>query len=52
MELTISDDKMKIMITEVLSEMIQQKKEVFYGMFLDALKDVGLANAIIEGRKK
>jgi hypothetical protein len=26
MELTISDDKMKIMITEVLSEMIQQKK--------------------------
>ncbi|MBT3213573.1 MAG: hypothetical protein HN351_02905 [Deltaproteobacteria bacterium] len=51
MELTISDDKMKIMITEVLSEMIQQKKEVFYGMFLDALKDVGLANAIIEGRK-
>ena len=34
MELTISDDKMKIMITEVLSEMIQQKKKkCFMGCF-------------------
>ena len=51
MELTISDEKTKELLTEVLIEMIQQKREVFYEIVLDALEDVGLANAIAEGRK-
>lgn len=51
MELTISDEKTKELLTEVLIEMIQQKREVFYEIVLDALEDVGLANAIGEGRK-
>jgi hypothetical protein len=51
MELTISDKKTKELLTEVLIEMMQQKREVFYEIFLDALEDVGLANAITEGRQ-
>lgn len=51
MELTISDEKTKELLTEVLIEMIQQKREVFQEIFLEALEEVGLANAIAEGRK-
>ena len=51
MELTISDEKTKELLTEVLVEMIQQKREVFQEILLEALEEVGLANAIAEGRK-
>lgn len=51
MELTISDEKTKELLTEVLVEMIQQKRGVFYEIVLEALEDVGLANAIAEGRR-
>lgn len=51
MELTISDEKTKELLTEVLVEMIQQKREVFYEIILEALEDIGLANAIAEGRR-
>ena len=51
MQLTINDEKTKELLTEVLVEMIQQKREVFYEIILEALEDVGLANAIVEGRQ-
>ena len=51
MELTISDEKTKELLTEALVEMIQQKREVFQEILLEALEEVGLANAIKEGRK-
>ncbi len=51
MELTISDEKTKELLTEVLVEMIQHKRGVFQEIFLEALEEVGLANAIVEGRK-
>ena len=51
MELTISDDKMKILLREIITEMIQEKKEVFYDIIVEAIEEVGLANAITEGRK-
>ncbi len=51
MELTISDEKTKELLTEVLIEMLQQKREVFHDIVLEALEDVGLANAIVEGRQ-
>lgn len=51
MELTISDEKTKELLTEVLVEMIQQKREVFYEILVEALEDVGLANAIAAGRQ-
>ena len=51
MQLVISDEKTKELLTEILVEMIQQKREVFQEIFLEALEEVGLANAIKEGRK-
>lgn len=51
MELSISDEKTKELLTEVLVEMIKERREVFREILLEALEEVGLANAIAEGRK-
>ena len=51
MQLTISDEKTKELLTEVLVEMIKNKREVFQEIVLEAIEEVGLANAIVEGRK-
>ncbi len=51
MELTISDEKTKELLTEVLVEMIKEKREVFREIVLEAIEEVGLANAIAEGRQ-
>ena len=50
MELTISDEKTKELLTEVLVKLIQEKREVFQEIVLEAIEEVGLANAISEGR--
>ena len=51
MQSFISDEKTKELLTEILIEMIQQKREVFQEIFVEALEEVGLGNAIKEGRK-
>ena len=50
-QLTLDDPKTKELITEVLIEMMQEKREIFYELILEALEEVGLANAINEGRQ-
>ncbi len=50
-QLTLDDPKTKELITEVLIEMMQEKREIFYELILEALEEVGLANAIYEGRQ-
>jgi hypothetical protein len=49
MQLILDDDKTKQLLTEVLVELLQQKREVFYDIVLDALEEVGLAKAIQAG---
>jgi len=51
MELSISDDKMKKIIKEVLIDIIEEKREVFYDVVLEALEEISLGNAIKKGRK-
>lgn len=51
MELTISDEKTKELLTEVLVEMMKEKRELFQEIILEAIEEVGLANAIAEGRQ-
>ena len=51
MELTISDEKTKELLTEVVLELLKTKRNVLYDVVLEALEEVGLANAISEGRK-
>ena len=49
MQLILDDAKTKELLTEVLVELMQQKRSVFYELILDALEEVGLANAMLEG---
>lgn len=51
MVLPISDEKTKELLTEVLIEMMRNKRDVFQEIFLEALEEVGLVNAISGGRK-
>jgi hypothetical protein len=50
MDSTINEEKTKEMLTEILVEMMQSKRDVFYEIVIEALEDIGLANAITEGR--
>jgi len=49
MQLTLDDAKTKELLTEVLVELLQQNRGLFHELILDALEEVGLANAIAEG---
>ena len=51
MELSISDEKTKELLTEVMIELIKTRRDIFHEIIIEALEEVGLANAIIEGRK-
>lgn len=49
MELTLDDDKTKQLLTEILLELLHQRRDLFYEIVLDALEEIGLAAAIQEG---
>lgn len=51
MQLILDDDKTKALLTEVLVELLQQQRGVFYELILDALEEVGLANAMLAGEE-
>ena len=45
-----SDEKTKELLTEIIVELVKSRRDVFYEIVLEALEEVGMANAIIEGR--
>ncbi len=51
MEVTIKDEKMKELIREIIVEMLRENREGFYELVVEAIEEIGLANAIREGRK-
>ncbi|GAK49192.1 hypothetical protein U14_00410 [Candidatus Moduliflexus flocculans] len=51
MELTIGDETLKPLLEEVFIKMIQEKRNVFYEILIEALEDVALGNAIQRGRQ-
>lgn len=50
LNLTLSDEKTKELLTEVIVDLMQSRRELFHEIVLEALEDVGLANAINEDR--
>ena len=50
MEISISDEKTKDILTEILVELIKTRTDLFSEIVQEALEEVGLANAILEGR--
>jgi len=51
MELTISEKHAKELFKQALIELIQERRDLFYDVILEAMEEVGLANAIREGRQ-
>ena len=51
MELTISEKQAKELLKEVLIELMEEKRDLFFEVMLEAIEEVGLAKAIREGRQ-
>jgi len=51
MELSVSDEKTKFIIKQVFSELLEEKRDLFTAIMLEAIEEIGLANAIREGRQ-
>ena len=51
MELTISETKAKELLKEVIIELAQERRDLFFEIILEAFEEIGLANAIREGRQ-
>jgi hypothetical protein len=51
MELTISEKQAKELLKEVLIELMEEKRDLFLEVMLEAVEEIGLANAIREGRQ-
>ncbi|NEQ98637.1 MAG: hypothetical protein F6K30_18280 [Cyanothece sp. SIO2G6] len=49
MSLSLDDPKAKALMTEIFVELLQQRRDVFYEIVLEALEEVGLAQAIEAG---
>jgi len=50
MELSISDEKTKELLTEVLIDLMKTRRGVLHEIILEALEEVGLASAIEQGK--
>ncbi len=50
--MSLNDDvRTKELLTEVMVDLIKNKREVLHEIMLEALEEVGLANAIMDGRQ-
>ena len=52
MELSISDEKTKELLTEVLIDLMKTRRDVLHEIVLEALEEVGLATAIEQGKSE
>jgi len=48
--ISLNDDKTKELLTEVMVELIKTNRDVLREIMVGALEEVGLANAIADGR--
>jgi hypothetical protein len=51
MELTISEEQVKELLKEALIELMKEKRDLFSEVMLEAIEEIGLVNAIREGRQ-
>ena len=51
MELTIDETKAKELLKQIMVELVEEKRDLFYEIIVEALEEIGLANAIREGRR-
>lgn len=51
MEVSMSNKKIKNILKEIIIEMIKEAREEFCALIQESIEEIGLANAIKEGRK-
>ncbi|MBN1902155.1 hypothetical protein JW926_12595 [Candidatus Sumerlaeota bacterium] len=51
MKTLLNDRQLKTLLKETMAEVIEERREVFYDIFSEALEDIALLNAIKEGEK-
>ena len=51
MQLIVDEDKMKELLKKSLTEMMKDKRSIFHKIVTESIEDIGMANAIKEGRK-
>jgi hypothetical protein len=49
--ITLDEKEFKTLLKEALTELFQERQDLFLAIVAEALEDIGLANAIREGRK-
>jgi len=47
----LDEKQFKILLKEAMLELFEEQREVFAAMIAEAIEEIGLANAIREGRK-
>jgi hypothetical protein len=47
----LDEKQFKILLKEAMLELFEERREVFAAMIAEAIEEIGLANAIREGRK-
>jgi len=47
----LDEKQFKILLKEAMLELFEERREVFAAMIAQAIEEIGLANAIREGRK-
>ena len=48
---TLDEKQFKVLLKEALAELFEERQEIFSAIVVEAIEDIGLANAIREGRK-
>lgn len=48
-QISIDEDQLKDVLKKALVEVIEQKKDLLYGIVVEVFEDIALANAIKEG---
>ncbi len=51
MELTLNETQAKALLKEIVMELVQERRDWFLEIVVEALEEIGLANAIREGRQ-
>ena len=51
MKISIPDDETKEILTEIMIDILKNRKDLFYDLIVEAIEEIGLANAIREGRQ-
>ena len=51
MKTLIDEDKIKGMLKEAIVEVVEEKKDIFHDLLVEAIEDIALVNEIKEGEK-